>query len=207
MVGFERTAQDAFHEEEVEGDFAVIPSQQAILEKCGLQIEYNAPHRPAATIHTLIPLGLFWDRDRWYLVGQHLPGENTRIFRVDRVKTIRPRPSDAQAIIFDIRTLLNRKWLNEAMQQWAASAPVRIRLTAAQVDRLKRDWYFSHAQFEPAGDDHFIMTYGEGDRKLVFELVRWLGEGAELLEPHQWREQFKNELAAIQKIYDSLGAI
>ncbi len=31
------------------------------------------------------------------------------------------------------------------------------------------------------------MTFGEQNPTIVLELLRWLGPGAELLEPHAWR--------------------
>ena len=38
------------------------------------------------------------------------------------------------------------------------------------------------------------MTFGESDRDVVLELLRWLGPGAELLEPAAWRARVRAEL-------------
>jgi hypothetical protein len=38
------------------------------------------------------------------------------------------------------------------------------------------------------------MTYGESDEARVFDLVRWLGPGAELIEPAAWRARLRSEL-------------
>jgi len=39
-----------------------------------------------------------------------------------------------------------------------------------------------------------LMTFGEGNREFVFELLRWLGPGAELVEPEAWRQALRDEL-------------
>jgi hypothetical protein len=43
-----------------------------------------------------------------------------------------------------------------------------------------------------------IMTYGEVDAPKAIELVRWLGPGAELLEPAEWREQLLADVEAMR---------
>ena len=48
-----------------------------------------------------------------------------------------------------------------------------------------------------------IMTIGEENQTIVFELLRWLGPGAELVEPRAWREQMKEELQQMLSIYDT----
>jgi hypothetical protein len=47
------------------------------------------------------------------------------------------------------------------------------------------------------------MTFGEDNRTIVFELLRWLGPGAELAEPKAWRAQMKEELQQMVSIYDT----
>jgi hypothetical protein len=45
------------------------------------------------------------------------------------------------------------------------------------------------------------MTLSEVDQAVVLELVRWLGPGAELLEPVAWREVLDAELRAMLQLY------
>jgi hypothetical protein len=102
---------------------------------------------------------------------------------------------------FDVRTMLGRQWLAAAMAQWRRSSPVKIRLTRRLAERLKGDWYFRFAEFVAVGQDAYVMTYGENARDIVLELVRWLGPGAELLEPVEWREALSDELRAMAERY------
>ena len=70
-----------------------------------------------------------------------------------------------------------------------------------QAERLAADWYFRFARFEPGGAGMTVMTYGENDRASVLELVRWLGPGAELLEPAAWRATLRDELSQMATAY------
>ncbi len=38
------------------------------------------------------------------------------------------------------------------------------------------------------------MTLGEDNRTAVLELLRWLGPGAELVEPAEWRRAMREDL-------------
>src|SRR5689334_19020836 len=188
-LGVERPHADLLHPEEgadsaevVEGsegdpaaESAVVTGfLQAALDGRMARLRYQAPHRRTAREMEARPLGAFWDRDRWYLVGQigqigqigqaanareesgrEREGER-RIWRADRVVGLAagpaggPREGDRRD--FDVRELLGHNWLKEAMEDWRERAPVRLRITPAQEARLRRDWYYRHARYEPLAD-------------------------------------------------------
>lgn len=87
------------------------------------------------------------------------------------------------------------------MAHWLEAAPVKISLTPAQAERLQRDWYYRHARFEHISEREVLMTYGENKQSFVLELLRWLGPGAELLEPREWWEVIKGELKQMLDSY------
>jgi hypothetical protein len=106
---------------------------------------------------------------------------------------------------FDVRDLLGRKWLQPAMETWAREAPVCIRISTAQRERLGKDWYYQYARYEQLPGQEFLMTFGEDRPENVFELLRWLGPGAELIEPEGWRASFKAQLAEMLACYEDAG--
>ncbi|HEU4784023.1 MAG TPA: WYL domain-containing protein, partial [Ktedonobacterales bacterium] len=136
---------------------------------------------------------------RWYLATSDTDyGERERLWRADRVTGISPHSQMGERRAdFDIGNLLGHAWLRTAMAAWRARAPVRLRITEEQAQRLQRDWYYRFAHYEPDGDGRVIMTIGERDRGLVLALVRWLGPGAELLTPAEWRDTLREQLAAM----------
>lgn len=215
LIGFESTPTDMFLHPELEAlttpaelramseDAVVTVFLQALLEKRDVTVHYRSPYSPQASQAQVVPRGLVWDRDHWYLIGPKRGSRgDPRMWRADRVLTIKPGPSLSESDLdFDVGTVLGRKWLGEAMARWATEAPVKIQLTPAQAQRLKQDWYYGHAQFVDLPEGEVLMTYGESRREFVFELVRWLGPGAELVEPELWRAELKRELAAMLASY------
>jgi predicted DNA-binding transcriptional regulator YafY len=215
VIGFEHLPEDIFHPEpapawhrndDVSESLIVTTFLQGILDRSLVHVRYRSPyHLPTSQEITAIPLGLLWDRTHWYLVGRKAGGEaGMQLWRTDRVVSLR---KDAEAVspatAFDIQELLGHTWLKAAMEQWQRSAPVVIRLTRAQAQRLQRDWYYRHARFEERAGNHVIMTLGEENQRIVFELLRWLGPGAELVEPKAWREHLKAELQHMASVYDT----
>jgi predicted DNA-binding transcriptional regulator YafY len=154
-------------------------------------------------VHIIVtPYGLLWDRDRWYLAGlQAGRSQETRLWRADRVLSIAPHEAATPTTPFDVAELLEHRWLRTAMESWHERAPVTIRLTHGQAERLRQDWYYRHAHFENLPGDQVLMTFGEGQRAVVLELVRWLGPGAELVAPVAWRATLRAELAQMLEMY------
>lgn len=221
LVGFEQTPEDIFHPEPSqhmpvgaasltteEADFQQSQTMsvflQAVLDGSLLRLQYASPYRIHAHWVLVEPLGLLWDRDRWYLAGRlaEQKEHQVRLWRADRVLQINPRqPLAPSRHTFDMRELLGRNWLQSAMEEWRRLSPVKIRLSSTQAQRLQEDWYYRHAHFESTSEQQVIMTLGENNPTFVLELLRWLGPGAELLEPQIWREQMREELEQMLACY------
>ncbi len=215
IVGFETLSADVFHPEPDNPAPLPAPGEahdsrvteawlQAILDRRRLELRYHSPYRAEAKPATVEPLGLLWDRGRWYLAGRRASGdEAVRLWRADRVLEIRAGSSAAQRPpSFAVRALLDHAWMKPAMAQWLVEAPVKVRLTPAQAERLRQDWYYRHARFEAQAKGGVLMTFGESDPAVVLELLRWLGPGAELLEPAAWRAKLREELLAMAGVYE-----
>ncbi|MBV9228840.1 MAG: YafY family transcriptional regulator [Chloroflexi bacterium] len=219
LVGFEKTPGDIFHPEPAQQELAVtaMPQEQvdlqqsktistffqAVIDGNLVLMQYASPYRTHTSEVLAQPLGLLWDRDRWYLAGRPAEQEQqVRVWRADRVVQIKPRHSMVTAHNeFDVRELLGRNWLQSAMAQWRQQAPVQIRLSYAQAERLQQDWYYRYANFEPLTQGQVLMTFGERNPTVVLELLRWLGPGAELIEPVAWRERIREDLKQMLAYY------
>lgn len=208
FVGIERAPDDIFHGEPAapetsDQQAAVDAFLQGILTQRRVELKHRNTYRGSERLHEIEPFGLLWDRNLWYLVGRSLASGDTRMWRADRVVSITVtgmgfRPTAG----FDIRTLLNRQWLERAMRSWDQDGEgTLIRLSAEAAETLRRDWYYRHACFSPDGDT-VVMTIPDNDAETVLPLVRWLGRKAEILAPEQLRDSLKDELDAIRSIYD-----
>jgi predicted DNA-binding transcriptional regulator YafY len=190
IVGFEKLTDDAFHPEPAtpqRGDILsttepgespenMIVSEflQAILDNSSVKLQYYSPYRAQTKAFVVEPFGIFWDRDRWYLVGKRVGQEQPLHFwRADRVRDIKPYGTNTSVRPgFDVRELLGHNWLKAAMEKWSLEAPVKIQLTPAQAERLQQDWYYRHARFDQIAEDRVLMTFGEEKYQVVLELLR-----------------------------------
>jgi len=229
LIGFEALPDDIFHPErdvlppmtDPAGDrlagqesATISAFLQAILDGVPVRLRYNSPYRGGAEESVVTPLGLLWDRDRWYVAGQPDGAPRTRrVWRADRVTEIRLLRSrvagQGDHDAFDVRGLLERRWLRDAMDHWRQRAPVTICLSRTQANRLQRDWYYHHACFEQVDEETVVMTFGEDNRATVLELLRWLGPGAELVEPMEWRQAMREDLQRMlmSYVHDSNDAL
>ena len=150
VIGFEHFPGDIFHPEptpapQTDGNtresHIVTTFLQSILDRSLVHVRYGSPYHLSGRQETaVIPLGLFWDRNHWYLVGKKRDGDAVmRLWRADRVISLR-EASEALSTphAFDIQNLLGHRWLRSAMDQWQRNAPVTIRLTRLQAERLQR---------------------------------------------------------------------
>jgi predicted DNA-binding transcriptional regulator YafY len=216
-IGFEMPESDIFHPEPAPSeppgsarspahaapDDVVQVYLQSVFHRTAVTLHYRSPYRSEPTRQMIEPFGVLWDREYWYLVGRRADGQrDVQLWRADRVTEIRPTDQtlDTQTR-FDIREYLGRKWLGVALQSWMEEAPVKIRLTQRQADRLRQDWYYRQAVFEPLSETETLLTIGSDDVETVLELLRWLGVGAKLVEPMQWRGLMKAQLTQMLSSY------
>ena len=209
-LNFEEISHDIFHPEPDTGQTGGRSENrvlshflQAILDDKRVKLRYQSPYGGQVRVIEAVPLGMFWDRNRWYLAGEQDNREDSvRLWRADRVMQIQlGREVGEEWPSFDIQSLLNHNWLGTAMHIWQQEAPVKIQLTPTQTERLQQDWYYRHAHYETFDDGQIIMTFGEDNREVVLALLRWLGPGAILLEPEAWRAQVVAELQEMLAAY------
>jgi predicted DNA-binding transcriptional regulator YafY len=212
FIGFERLPDDIFHPERADAQAPAAGADegtvvsifvQAILDRTTVAFDYRSPYGGSAEHVIATPHGIVWDRDRWYLAGEQAQHrEQTRLWRADRVRRIAAHaPAVEGPSGFDVSTLLDHRWLRPAMQRWREESPVAIRLTRQQAERLQQDWYYRHALFDELAEGQILMTFGEDDRAVVLELLRWLGPGAELVAPAAWRPALRAELSQMLNLY------
>ncbi|MBH9577272.1 helix-turn-helix transcriptional regulator [Inhella proteolytica] len=199
----EPLAQDCFHPERPSpapaGQVGAVVQTfvEALLEGRRLRIDYHSPYRDGAETRDYDPAGLLLDRGLWYLVaypsGQL---ERPRHLRADRVRHCQPGERLALDRLPPWRPAQQRPWLREAMQRWIETSPVRLLISAAQAERLGRDWFFGSAELRPLPDGQFEFCWGENEFERVRELLAWLGAPARLLAPAEWIEPMRQALIA-----------
>ncbi|ALV26399.1 helix-turn-helix transcriptional regulator [Pannonibacter phragmitetus] len=204
IVGVEPLPPDIFHdspsiEPNAGWQEALDRFMEGLLEGRRVRFEHHNPSRTEPRAHEVEPLGVIFDRDLWYLAGRSVEADDLRIYRADRifnmeVSGLRFRPPKE----FSVQALLNGAWLSRAMRRWQSEDPSGIILVSDEQARtLARDWYYRHAAFSPAANGKVRITVTDISKERLFPLLRWLGPGAELIEPSALRPLFAAELAAM----------
>ncbi|WP_420412340.1 helix-turn-helix transcriptional regulator [Roseibium sp.] len=208
IVGIEPIPPDIFHsgtkaEPNDAWQNALDGFMTGILETRRVRFEHFNPSRNARKGHDVEPLGVMFDRDLWYLAGRCVDTDTLKVYRADRVHDLeisgfRFRPPKE----FSIQSLLGGTWLSEAMRRWEREEDIaKIRITAAQAKKLSADWYYRHAVFTSMADGDVLISIPSTNRARILPLVRWLGPGAELLEPAHLRQELAEELSSLTACY------
>ncbi|MDA8427261.1 MAG: WYL domain-containing protein [Treponema sp.] len=216
FIGFERVPVDLLHREPDDPQFkdeggeareGMVVSRflRALLSRGRVRLRYHSPYREEEPEREVEPRGILWDRDRWYLVGSgDEPEGEPRLWRADRVLDIKAGPGlHPVESDFDVGSILDRRWLRWAMDRWRKTGSVKIALEPEQAARLRRDWFYGNAVFESAPDGRVVMSYAEAGPEAAAELVRWLGPGAELLEPKSWRPILAESLRRLLSAHEA----
>ncbi len=210
IVGIEPIPPDIFHsgtkaEATDAWQSALDGFMTGILEARRVRFDHVNPSRQTRKSHDVEPQGVMFDRDLWYLAGRCVDTDTLKVYRADRVHDLeisgfRFRPPQD----FSIQSLLGGAWLSHAMRRWEQEDKIsKIRLTARQAKRLSADWYYRHAVFTPIANGEILISIPSVDPGRILPLVRWLGPGAELLEPAHLREEIASEYAALANAHGS----
>jgi predicted DNA-binding transcriptional regulator YafY len=206
LIGIEQTPDDIFHRapsaERLVGQQATVDAfLEGVLTQRRIELVHRNFSRGEKT-YDVEPHGLLLDRNLWYLVGRSLAVDDVRMWRADRVVSITVTGMAFRPMAdFDVATMLGRQWLERAMRTWDRDGEATcIRMSVEASEKLRRDWYFRHATYEPQGNA-IVMTIPDTDPKTILPLVRWLGTEAELLAPQDLRDSLAQELETIRRTY------
>jgi len=214
IVGIEPIPPDIFHsgtkaEPTDAWQNALDGFMTGILETRRVRFEHVNPARQSRKSHDVEPLGVMFDRDLWYLAGRCVDTDTLKVYRADRVHDLeisgfRFRPQKG----FSIQSLLGGTWLSDAMRRWEKEEKIaKIRMTPKQAKRLSADWYYRHAVFTQMTDGGILISIPSTDRARILPLVRWLGPGAELLEPADLRQEIAAEFASLAANHQAGSAL
>ncbi|ADZ72359.1 helix-turn-helix transcriptional regulator [Polymorphum gilvum] len=212
IIGIEPTPPDLFHagtrvEPSADWQKALDGFMTGLLAGRRVRFEHHNPAREAPRDHEVEPYGILFDRDLWYLAGRSVDADDLRIYRADRIRNIevsglRFRPNKD----FSVQSLLGGAWLSRAMRRWEREdAIAQIRVSGGQALRLSQDWYYRHAVFTPADGGRVLISIPDTSRDRLLPLIRWLGPGAELVEPAALRSELAEELKAMARSHREGG--
>ncbi|MBD8892444.1 helix-turn-helix transcriptional regulator [Roseibium litorale] len=211
IIGIEPVPADIFHsntraEPTPLWQQAIDGFMQGLLESRRVRFLHNNPARGEPRPHDVEPRGILYDRDLWYMAGFCVDTRQVKVYRADRVREMEVSGFRfRQDKTFAIESLLGGAWLKQAMRRWETESPIaRIRITAEQAAKLSSDWYYRHAVLTAEESGSLIIAIPDTASSRILPLVRWLGPGAELLEPEHMRQELAEELKSLAQTHGGL---
>lgn len=144
------------------------------------------------------PLGLVWNRDRYYLIAHFIPGDKIRQYRVDRMREV--CLVDAY-FVPDSEFNLHKHV--EKMVHMYGGEPISFEAEFAEdLINVVIDRFGLQANITKRDDGKFILkTEVAMSDGLVGWLLRW-GADVKVLHPPKLVEELKSEIKRLAKLYE-----
>jgi predicted DNA-binding transcriptional regulator YafY len=160
------------------GDLADAIAQQRVCT-----IWYVKPGAREPAERRVAPLYLVYSSGQWYLWAHDQERNDRRLFRLDRVLSVRSEEAtfDRTASADSTAGLMERGFAFE--NQAGSETEVRVRYSP----RIAR-WLAEHVQASCEADGSLVLTHRVADPEWLIRHVLQYGEDAEVLEPREARE-------------------
>jgi len=159
-----------------------------------VEFEYYSKYVDASNLRQVEPLGLVFYTGHWHLIAYCRLREAVRDFRTDRIMKLRLLDDH-----FEPRFNGEYKHLIRTLMQESEVQEVKIKVSFEIARYISDQKYYYGFVNEQKQDDGVVMTYMVGNLNYF---ARWLimyGDGADVVEPTQLREEVMkvvNELSA-----------
>jgi proteasome accessory factor B len=174
--------------------------QESMIRRVAVSCSYFTMSRAAARERVIEPWGLLFQLSHWYLVGRARDRDEPRLFRVDRMRDVKPLTGEGSSFTvpdeFDVRAFAGRfPW------EFGDSQP--------QQATVRFAWPESR-QVINRGLGRIVDDRDEDGATLAFDLrddepfLRWLlsfGRRAEVLDPAALVESLDNLRADVAALY------
>jgi predicted DNA-binding transcriptional regulator YafY len=160
--------------------------------------------RRAGAWYQVLPYGLVWDNENYYLVGYDADRRQVRHYRVDKMADLEltdppPVPPDATGPDgqgFPMAQYAQKHFGMFHGTQAAVTLRCRESLAGVVIDRFGQD-----AMLVPGGDDTFTATVTVAVSPQFWGWLFGLGDGVELLSPPWAVEEFRAKVEEVRGMY------
>lgn len=168
-----------------------IDINQAILDQATLRLTYDSYSSSTVAERLVDPYHIMFREGCWYLVGYCHNRKETRIFRIDRIKSLEITELKYHiSESFSLREYMENSW------QLGKGEPVRVKvLFEPPMSRLIRESMWHHTQEieELPGDKLIFSATVEGTWEIKKWILSW-GSAAVCLEPGKLRDEIVLDL-------------
>ena len=160
--------------------------------------------RHGGKYYCISPWSLLWDAENYYLVGFDDEAGGIKHYRVDRMLrlslTEEKRAGAEHFRQFDMAAYTTKVFRMFAGREEMVTLRFQKHLAGVVIDHFGKDVPFYYAD-----EDHFDIHVSVAISGQFFGWILALGEGVELMAPDAVREQLREELQRLQKLYEGKG--
>jgi predicted DNA-binding transcriptional regulator YafY len=152
--------------------------------------------RREGALYRVVPYGLVWDNENYYLVGYDADHCQVRHYRVDKMLDLELDDQARSGLGFDMAQYAQKHFGMFHGEEAAVTLRCRESLAGVVLDRFGQD-----AILVPGADDTFTVTVTVAVSPQFWGWLFGLGDGIELLSPTWAVEQFQAKLDEVRGMY------
>ncbi|MCH5584800.1 YafY family transcriptional regulator [Shimazuella sp. AN120528] len=170
---------------------------QSIMIKSCVTIEYNSSN--GISSRDIQPIGLYASKGYWYCPAYCFSRKDYRLFRADRIHSVKLNPSVVFMKEVDQRSV--EEWNAPELRKKEKTTLV-IQLTLIGLRTLKNDgWFGDSLEFREDGTGLARLSIPIDNLPFFVDLVWRLGEEAKILEPEKAVDLIQQKIRKITGVY------
>lgn len=165
-----------------------------------LKISYHTPHKDETTERVVQPLHLLCYMGSWHLIAFCTLKGDLRDFALSRIRTIE---SFSQAVRLPNRLPSIRDYINKnfGLMSGGESIEVCLKFTPEVSPWISEQVWFSGQEVSLNEDGSVCLRFPVADFREVRREILKYGASVEVLSPLELREEIKNEIEMMAKVY------
>jgi predicted DNA-binding transcriptional regulator YafY len=166
---------------------------QSISLKNIISINYFANHDQKTTKRNVEPCGIYYQSNKWYLIGFCQLRNDYRNFRIDRISTIKVTETKFSKVHPTLKTFL--KQISKEKELFTVVMTINKKVVSYLGDQKYYNGYVSQKEIGDKIEMTFLTCSLEG-------FARWymmFGDSADIISPQNLKDSVKKILLAISE--------
>jgi len=173
--------------------------KKAINHELKILVDYYSMSSDQITQRKLNPYNIFFNNGAPYLYAYCHLREEKRIFRIDRIRNIKLTTEEFELPDnFSLAEELNNSW---GVEQGSEEMEVKIKFRGRSARFVPEYHWSDNQEIEKISENEIIFKVKTNSREEIKKWILGYGADAELLKPHDLREEMQQEIEKMLKNY------
>ncbi len=172
----------------------------SLFQRDALKISYHTPHKDETTERVVQPLHLLCYMGSWHLIAFCTLKGELRDFALSRIRAIEPASQIVRLpkSVASIKDYINK---NFGLMSGGESIEVCLKFTPEVSPWVSEQIWFSGQEVSLNEDGSVSLKFPVADFREVRREILKYGASVEVLSPLELREEIKNEIERMTKVY------